>query len=53
MPRPKNPNKKNVTLMVDGRIYEKYRAYCLKEGLLVSRKFEKLMEQELKGVNNE
>ena len=39
--------------MVDGNLYGRYREYCLKEGLLVSRKFEKLMERELEGVNDE
>ena len=48
MARPKNPNKKNITLMVDGRLYGKYRDFCQKEGFLVSRQFEKLMEKELK-----
>jgi|GEM_PF-686661 len=52
MPRPKNPNKKNITLMVDGILYEKYRNHCLREGLLVSRQFEKLMEKELKVLKN-
>ena len=53
MPRPKNPNKKNVTLLVDGLLYKKYREYCTKEGLLVSRQFEKLMEKELRVSRDE
>ena len=48
MPRPKNPNKRNVTLLVDGGLYDKYRKECKKEGILVSRQFEKLMEKTLK-----
>ena len=48
MPRPKNPNKRNVTLLVDGQLYDKYRKQCKNEGILVSRQFEKLMEKELK-----
>lgn len=50
MPRPKNPNKRNVTLMVNGDLYDKYREHCDDEGLLVSRQFEKLMEEHLKKV---
>ena len=53
MPRPKNPNKKNVTLLVDGLLYKKYREYCTKEGLLVSRQFEKLVEKELRVSRDE
>ena len=45
MPREKNPNKRNVTLMVDGELYDKYREFCQREGWLVSRQFEKLMEE--------
>lgn len=45
MPREKNPNKRNVTLMVDGELYDKYRELCQREGWLVSRQFEKLMEE--------
>jgi phage/plasmid-associated DNA primase len=52
MPRPKNPNKRNVTLLVDGELYDKYRKQCKNEGILVSRQFEKLMEKELKVSRN-
>lgn len=45
MPRPKNPNKRNITLMVDGILYDKYREQCQKEGIIISRQFEKLMEE--------
>jgi len=48
MARPKNPNKWNVTLLVNGELYNKYRKECKKEGILVSRQFEKLMEKTLK-----
>lgn len=47
MSRPKNPNKKSITLMVDGELYRQYRIHCKDEGLLVSRQFEKLMEKDL------
>jgi len=52
MPRPKNPNKRNVTLLVDGDIYDEYRLQCKNEGILVSRQFEKLMEKELRKSKN-
>lgn len=52
MPRPKNLNKRNVTLLVDGELYDKYRVQCKHEGILVSRQFEKLMEKELKVLKN-
>lgn len=47
MPREKNPNKRNVTLMVDGSLYDSYRELCKREGWLVSRQFEKLMEEHI------
>lgn len=52
MPRPKNPNKRNVTLLVDGELYDTYRAQCKHEGILVSRQFEKLMEKKLESSKN-
>ena len=39
---------KNITLKVSTELYEKYRDLCKKEGWIVSRQFEKLMERELK-----
>lgn len=39
---------KSVTLKVDSKLYDDYRAYCKQEGMVVSRQFEKLMEKELK-----
>ncbi|MFH0874640.1 MAG: RepB family protein [archaeon] len=39
---------KNITLKVDSKIYDTYRKYCKKEGIIASRQFEKLMEKELK-----
>ncbi|MBN1389490.1 MAG: hypothetical protein JXA22_02495 [Candidatus Thermoplasmatota archaeon] len=38
---------KNVTLNVDKYIYDKYREYCKKKGLIVSRQFEIMMEEQL------
>jgi len=39
---------KNVTLKVNSKLYTKYRKYCKKKGLIVSRQFELLMERQLK-----
>jgi hypothetical protein len=38
---------KNITLKVDSELYDKYRNHCKKEGWIVSRQFEKLMEDHL------
>ena len=38
---------KNITLKVDSELYDKYREHCKKEGWVVSRQFEKLMECDL------
>jgi len=38
---------KNVTLNVDEDIYNKYRDYCKKKGLIISRQFEIMMEEQL------
>ena len=39
---------KNVTLRVNSKLYEKYRAFCKKKGLLVSRQVEIMMEEQMK-----
>lgn len=39
---------KNITLKVHSKLYDKYRGVCKKEGWIVSRQFEKLMEEKLK-----
>ena len=39
---------KNITLKVKKELYSKYRELCKKEGWIVSRQFEKQMEEELK-----
>lgn len=45
---------KNITLKVKSELYNKYRALCKNEGWIVSRQFEKLMEEQLKeNENNE
>jgi len=38
---------KNVTLKVKKELYDEYRQLCKKEGWVVSRQFEKLMERDL------
>ena len=42
---------KNITLKVNSELYDKYREFCKKEGLIVSRQFEKLMEGKLGEVD--
>ncbi len=46
---------KNITLKVNSKLYDTYRELCKKEGWIVSRQFEKCMEEELKrrGRNND
>ena len=38
---------KNITLRVNSELYNKYRDFCKKKGLLVSRQFEITMEKQL------
>jgi hypothetical protein len=38
---------KNITLKVNTNLYEKYRLYCKKKGLIVSRQFEIMMERQM------
>jgi len=39
---------KNITLLVNSELYDKYREYCKKKGLIVSRQVEIMMEGQLK-----
>ena len=39
---------KNITLKVNSKLYDDYRELCKQEGWIVSRQFEKLMEEALK-----
>ena len=39
---------KNITLRVSIDTYKKYKEYCKKRGLVVSRQFEIMMEKQLK-----
>jgi phage/plasmid-associated DNA primase len=41
-------NTKNITLKVNSDLYDRYRDYCKKKGLIVSRQFEITMEEKLK-----
>tara|TARA_Y100000310_G_C20283479_1_gene623683 strand:- start:2 stop:181 length:180 start_codon:yes stop_codon:yes gene_type:complete len=43
---------KNITLKVNSELYTKYRELCKKEGWIVSRQFEKCMEEQLNRNNN-
>ena len=42
---------KNITLKVDEKLYEAYKEYCKKKGLVISRQFEIFVEEELKKNN--
>lgn len=39
---------KNITLRVNLELYEQYKKYCKKKGLLISRQVEIMMEEQLK-----
>ncbi len=39
---------KSVTLRVESELYDKYREFCEKKGLIVSRQFEIMMEKQMK-----
>ncbi|MFA5050437.1 MAG: hypothetical protein WC501_05505 [Candidatus Micrarchaeia archaeon] len=39
---------KNITLRVNSELYEKYRDFCKKKGILISRQVEIMMEEQLK-----
>ncbi len=41
---------KRITLSVDTEIYEKYKKYCDKRGLIISKQIENFMRNELKKV---
>lgn len=40
---------KNVTLHLNEDLYDKYREFCKKKGLMVSRQIELFMEAQMKG----
>ena len=39
---------KNITLRVNSDLYPEYREFCKKKGLLISRHFEIMVEEQLK-----
>lgn len=39
---------KNITLRVNSKLYETYKEFCKKKGLLLSRQFEIMMEEQLR-----
>ncbi len=43
---------KNITLRVNSKTYDEYRELCKKKGLLVSRQFEIMMEEQMKEDKN-
>jgi len=44
---------KNVTLKVDSKIYDEFRGYCKKKGLIVSKQFENFMFETLEKLKNQ
>jgi hypothetical protein len=41
---------KRITLSVDAEIYEKYKEYCEKKGLIISKQIENFMREELNKI---
>jgi hypothetical protein len=41
-------SKKTVALSIEEQVYNKYRAYCEKKGIILSKQVENFMEEELK-----
>lgn len=41
---------KRITISVDAEIYEKYKEYCDKKGLIISKQIENFMRNRLKRV---
>jgi len=44
---------KRITLSVDAEVYEKYREYCERKGLIISKQIENFMREELKNIKSE
>jgi len=42
---------KNITLKVDEKLYDLYKAHCKEKGLIISRQFEIFVEKKLKKDN--
>lgn len=43
---------KNITLRVNSELYDKYREFCKKKGLLISRQFEIMVEEQMREDSN-
>ena len=43
---------KNITLRVNSELYDKYREFCKKKGLLISRQFEIMVEEQMQEDSN-
>ena len=39
---------KNITLKVNTELYDKYREFCKHKGLILSRQFEIMMEEQMR-----
>lgn len=39
---------KNITLKVNSELYDRYRVLCKNKGLIVSRQFEIMMEEQIR-----
>ena len=46
-----NENRKNVTMHINSKLYDKYSEFCKKEGIILSRQIEKFIIKELKKVD--
>ncbi len=44
---------KNVTLKVNSKVYDEYRDYCKKKGIIISKQFENFMLEELEKLKNQ
>jgi len=45
--------RKTIALSVDAKIYDEYKEYCRKEGIILSKQVEKFMEKELEANKND
>lgn len=52
IPKCDNVASRNVTLSIDEELCDKYREFCKKKGLLIYRRFEILMEEQLQQIKN-
>lgn len=45
--------KRRITLSVDSKIYDRYRDYCGKNGIILSKRVEMFMKGELEKISKE